>query len=94
MSKSTQVFSPVGEPHQGGGELAIRPQTLDGLRIGLLDNGKEFSDVVLGSLAEVLQRQIPSSSVRFWCKGYPAKLAPFLAEMARETDVAIIGVGH
>ena len=94
MRKSIHVFSPVGVPNNLLGELAVRPSSLENLRIGLLDNGKEFSDGVLESLAELLRIRFPNSEQKFWRKGYPAKLAPFLKEMAAETDVAISGVGH
>jgi hypothetical protein len=94
MTKSIQIFSPAGEPNNSLGRLAARPGSLERLRIGLLDNGKEFSDVVLASLAESLRVRFPNAQQKFWRKGYPAKLAPFLKEMAAETDVAISGVGH
>lgn len=94
MNKTIQILSPVGELNSPMGTLAERPKSLEGLRIGLLDNGKEFSDLVLGGLAEILQNHFKTSIQRFWRKGYPAKLAPFLSEMAGETDVAISGVGH
>ena len=94
MTKSIQILSPIGAPNNPLGTLAARPDGLEYLRIGLLDNGKEFSDVVLESLAESLRRHFPNSQQKFWRKGYPAKLAPFLKEMAAETDVAISGVGH
>lgn len=94
MNKAIQVFSPVGESNFPAGKLAERPKSLEGLRIALLDNGKEFSDLVLAGLADILQIRIPTAAQRFWRKGYPAKLAPFLAEMADEADVTIGGVGH
>jgi hypothetical protein len=73
---------------------AERPKSLSGLRVGLLDNGKEFSDVVLEALAEILRRDHGVTNIKFWRKGFPAKGAPFIKEMAAETDVAISGVGH
>ena len=73
---------------------AERPGSLAGLRVGLLDNGKEFSDLVLEALAEALRREHGVAGIKFWRKGFPAKGAPFIAEMAAETDVAISGVGH
>ena len=49
---------------------------------------------VLESLAESLRVRFPNAQQKIWRKGYPAKLAPFLKEMAAESDVAISGVGH
>jgi hypothetical protein len=45
-------------------------------------------------LAEILRRDHGVTNIKFWRKGFPAKGAPFIAEMAAETDVAISGVGH
>lgn len=94
MDSSVKLFTPLGEPNNPRSELAQRPLSLVGLRVGLLDNGKEFSDIVLESLGEILKDDFQVSEIRFWRKGYPAKLAPFLDEMARESDIAISGVGH
>jgi hypothetical protein len=94
MHSIVKLFTPLGEPNNPHRALAKRSLSLVGLRVGLLDNGKEFSDIVLESLGESLKVDFRVSEIRFWRKGYPAKLAPFLDEMARESDVAISGVGH
>ena len=74
--------------------LAARPESLKGLRVGLLDNGKEFSDLVLAGLGDVLEREFGAGEIVFWRKGFPSKAAPFIPEMAAACDVAISGVGH
>ena len=94
MSSTQTVMLPTGAPATSAMRPAERPKSLQGLRIGLLDNGKEFSDLVLEALADVLRRDHGATSIKFWRKGFPAKGAPFIAEMAAETDVAISGVGH
>jgi hypothetical protein len=94
MTGTQTVMLPTGAPATIAMSPAERPQSLHGLRIGLLDNGKEFSDAVLESLAEVLRSDYGVTNIKFWRKGFPAKGAPFIAEMAAETDVAISGVGH
>jgi hypothetical protein len=94
MTGTQTVLLPTGAAAAAAMQPAERPQSLAGLRIGLLDNGKEFSDVVLEALAEALRRDHGVTSIKFWRKGFPAKGAPFIAEMAAETDVAISGVGH
>src|SRR6202012_1822549 len=73
---------------------AQRPKSLKGLRIALLDNGKEFSDIVLDALATPLTKDSGVPNIKFGRKGFPAKGAPFIEEMAAETDVAVSGVGH
>jgi hypothetical protein len=94
MTGTQTVLLPTGAAAAAAMQPAERPQSLAGLRIGLLDNGKEFSDVVLEALAQALRRDHGVTSIKFWRKGFPAKGAPFIAEMAAETDVAISGVGH
>jgi hypothetical protein len=94
MSGTQTVMLPTGAPAAAAMRPAERPKSLAGLRVGLLDNGKEFSDVVLDALADALRRDHGVTSIKFWRKGFPAKGAPFIAEMAAETDVAISGVGH
>ena len=94
MSDRQTVMLPTGAPTTSAMQPAERPKSLAGLRVGLIDNGKEFSDVVLESLAEALRREHGVTNIKFWRKGFPAKGAPFIAEMAAETDVAISGVGH
>jgi hypothetical protein len=94
MTGTQTVLLPTGAAAAAAMQPAERPQSLAGLRVGLLDNGKEFSDVVLEALALALRRDHGVTSIKFWRKGFPAKGAPFIAEMAAETDVAISGVGH
>jgi hypothetical protein len=94
MDTTQTVMVPTGARSAAAVKPAERPQSLAGLRIGLLDNGKEFSDVVLESLAETLRRDHGATDIKFWRKGFPAKGAPFIAAMAAATDVAISGVGH
>lgn len=93
MSTQT-VLIPTGAPETASIAAAERPKSLKDLRVGLLDNGKEFSDVVLDALAEALRRDYGVTKIKFWRKGFPAKGAPFIEEMAAETDVAVSGVGH
>jgi len=94
MSPTQQVYAPTGAAQTAAIDPVERPRSLKDLRIGLIDNGKEFSDVVLEALAEVLRRDHGATRIKFWRKGFPAKGAPFIDEMAAETDVAISGVGH
>jgi len=94
MASTQTVMIPTGEPATAAVNPTELPKSLKGLRVALLDNGKEFSDVVLDALAEALRREHGVTSIKFWRKGFPAKGAPFIAEMAAETDVAISGVGH
>jgi hypothetical protein len=74
--------------------LAPRKDSLKGLKIGLLDNGKEFTDHVMEGLCETLENDHGVGEVVFWRKGFPSKAAPFIEQMASAVDVAVSGVGH
>ena len=93
MSK-IQVHVPVDVRNVPPMALAPRPESLKGLRVGLLDNGKEFSDVVMEGISEVLGGNYAISEAVTWRKGFPAKGAPFIDDMAQDVDAAISDVGH
>ena len=64
-----------------------------GARIGILDNHKEFADIVLRGVANTLARE-QSVQVTVWRKDYLGKPSPFAREMAASCDAVINGVGH
>jgi hypothetical protein len=90
----TAVCTPTGEPDAPPKQLAPRLQSLRGARIALLDNGKEFSDDVINAIGTVLKHELGVKEVRVWDKQFPAKGAPFIAELAASCDAVITGVGH
>ena len=94
MANSTTVLVPTGAREIGSIPTAQRPTSLKGLRVALLDNGKEFSDIVLDALATTLKSDYGVTDIKIWRKGFPAKGAPFIYEMAAQSDVAVSGVGH
>jgi hypothetical protein len=87
------VYVPTGDPATAAARLAPRLNTLKGARVGILDNCKEFADIVLSGVAEVLERDY-GAQVRFWRKSYLGIPSPFAKEMAGECDAVINGVGH
>ena len=91
---NVSVLLPNGTADIAAKNLAPRLHTLVGARIGILDNCKEFADLVLGGVAGVLRRDYAPREVRFWKKSYLGIPAPFIAEMAAGCDAVINGVGH
>lgn len=88
------VHVPAGTADIQAKPLAARLNSVRGARIGILDNCKEFADLVLRGVAEALQREHGVAEVKFWRKEYlgvPSKFAP---EMAAHCDAVINGVGH
>jgi hypothetical protein len=87
------VYLPTGDLATTAARLAPRLKTLRGARVGILDNCKEFADIVLRGVAEVLEREY-GAQVKFWRKSYLGIPSPFAQEMAKECDAVINGVGH
>ena len=88
------VYVPTGEVDTQSKKLAPRLRTIKGARIGILDNCKEFADVVLHGVADVLEREHGVAEVKFWQKSYLGVPSPYAREMAAQCDAVINGVGH
>lgn len=88
------VYVPTGAIDTQTKRLAPRLPTLRGARIGILDNCKEFADIVLRGVAGVLERAHGVAGVRFWRKTYLGVPSPYAQEMAAACDAVINGVGH
>ena len=82
------------QPTKQSKRLAPRLKTIRGARIGILDNCKEFADVVLTGVVDVLQRDYGVEIVKLWQKRYLGIPSPYAQEMAAECDAVINGVGH
>jgi len=52
-----KLFDPTSKPVERQVDVARRPTTLNGLRLGLVDNTKFNSDTLLRKLADRLQRR-------------------------------------
>ena len=87
------VYVPIGAVDTQSKKLAPRLDSLRGKRVGILDNCKEFADIVLRGVAEVLERE-HGATVKFWQKSYLGVPSPYAQEMAAECDAVINGVGH
>src|SRR5215216_813957 len=87
------VYVPTGDVDTESKKLAPRLKTMRGARIGILDNCKEFADIVLRGVADVLEREHGAAEERFWQKSYLGVPSPFAQEMAAQCDAVINGVG-
>ncbi len=87
------VYVPTGAIETEAHALAPRLPSLKGARIGILDNHKEFADLVLHGVAERLARE-HGVKVKIWRKDYLGRPSPYAAEMAAECDAVVNGVGH
>lgn len=92
----TTVMSPFGSQWQPPkAELAPRPGTLQGLRLGLLDNSKPNAALLLDAVLEELEDELrPSVVVR---RRKPGAGVPgpesLLEELQSTCDAVIVAVG-
>ena len=87
------VYAPTGAIETEAVALAPRLQSLKGARIGILDNHKEFADLVLRGVAEKLKLE-HGATIKIWRKDYLGRASPYTQEMAASCDAVINGVGH
>ena len=95
-AQKIQLVDPTGcDPGPNPMMLTDRPLDLRGKRVGLLDNSKANSDVLLRSISDILNDEFEFSEV-FYIKKHSASLPPkpeVMAELHRHADVIITGIG-
>ena len=90
---------PFIDPTAGGSRpriaLAPRPIDLAGKVVGMIDNTKEQSDVILETVAEALQARYGVAKVIIRRKEHYSKPAPhaMIDELAKEVHVAAAALG-
>ena len=79
-----------GSTHKNSG-IAPRPDSLDGLVVGLLSNNKPNSELLLRDVADMLKRQYAVKEVVEANKGSHRVPAPaqMIADLAERCDVVI-----
>ncbi len=93
---TVQLVDPTGvDPGEHPIALAPRPVDLRGKRLGLLDNSKVNSEVILHAIARILDEQFGFVDT-FYTKKHSAALPPHpevMADLHRHADVVITGIG-
>ena len=91
-----QLVDPTGaDPGPNPMALSDRPHDLRGKRLGLLDNSKANSDVLLRAISDILNDEYEFAEV-FYIRKHSASLPPkpeVMAELHRHADVIITGIG-
>jgi hypothetical protein len=84
------TLNPVAEMQQPvvQTDIAPRPSTLDGLKVGLIWNRKRGGDAVLDRVGEELTRRYDNVSITMYEGGIPAPAA-VLDRAAGECDVIV-----
>jgi hypothetical protein len=90
-----QVFDPRGVVDLAVAPLAPRKATLDGLRLGILDNSKWNANKLLRGASAALGADIGFAAVNYYVKqSFSKDAAPELIEaIARDNDIVLTAIG-
>jgi hypothetical protein len=90
-----QIYDPTTEVGSRRIAYAPRPQSLEGLRIGLVDNTKHNSDQLLLRIASILEREHGAKThvIRKKKSAGAAPHAEIVEEFKAHCDVIVAGVG-
>ena len=92
------ILDPTGlseRPAAEGLTLAPRRTDLSGVKIGLLENGKQNARRFLEDVADVLRERYGAGEVQLRRKEIFSQPAPpeLVDELSSESDVVVIGIG-
>jgi hypothetical protein len=89
------VYDPRGVVGAEKKDVAARVRSLDGLRLGILDNTKWNANKLLRELRDQLQAQHPLAAVNYYRKESFSRFAdPALIEKIRaENDIVVTAIG-
>ncbi len=91
-----QLVDPTGtDPGPNPLALADRPADIRGKRLGLLDNSKANSDVILRAISEILNDEFEFAEI-LYVKKHSASLPPrpeVMEELHRHADLIVTGIG-
>lgn len=89
------VYDPRGVVGAEKKDVAARIKSLDGLRLGILDNTKWNANKLLRELRDQLQAQHPLAAVNYYRKESFSRFAdPALVEKIRsENDIVVTAIG-
>jgi hypothetical protein len=91
--RKVEILSPVAEAEGIAISSAPRPGTLDGQRIGFLDNTKSNVDAFLSRAEKLLRERFALSQVIRQRKRHGGRPAEAVDDLARRCQVVVNGVG-
>ncbi len=95
MDKQMRVFDPTTTPKEQTLRYAPRPTSLQGKKLGLVENTKHNSDKLLLKIGKILQEEYGVQGLllrRKHSSGVPAH-EEIIRDILAECDVVIAGVG-
>ena len=95
MAEEIKVLDPTISPNSQDSLLAQRPESLDGLTVGLLSNGKKNSAELLQYVYEILKENHGVGAVLEDNKGNASRPCPpdMLQSLADQCDLIITASG-
>lgn len=95
MAENAGFIDPTAGSRREPVALAVRPENLSGMVVGLLDNTKEQADVILQTIGDALRERYDVKKIVMRRKEHYSKPAPdeMIKEMAQEVDIAIAALG-
>ena len=95
---TSAILDPTGlsnRPKAPAFALAARPAELSGVKIGLLENGKQNARRLLEDVAEVLRERHGAGEATLRRKEIFSQPAPpeLVDELSEQSDVVVVGVG-
>ena len=90
-----EILDPTCEPGPQAIAYAPRPATLQGKRIGLVENTKFNSDKLLAKVGEILKKEYGAAEYKMWRKHNSSVPAhdEIIDEAKRGVDCVVAGVG-
>ena len=92
---SVLVFDPRGKVEASDTPIAVRPASLDGLRLAILDNSKWNANKILRGSTAALQTAIKFGAVNYYVKeSFSKDAAPeLIEEIAANNDIVLTAIG-
>lgn len=89
------VLDPTNEPIKTTFDMAPRPNRLEGLTLGLIDNSKKNSDYLVEKIAAMLKERHGMKNGRCVRKPSPSHGIPqeAAADLAEQVDLVVAGIG-
>jgi hypothetical protein len=90
-----EILDPTTDPGPQALTYAPRPDSLQGKRIGLIENTKFNSDRLLLKIGDILKSEYSAAEVRLWHKRNASVPAheEIIEELRQTCDVMVAGIG-
>ena len=90
-----EILDPTTEAAAQSIAYAPRPASLEGKRVGLIENTKFNSDRLLAKIGDILKAEYGTAETRMWRKHNSSVPAhqEIIEELNRTCDVMVAGIG-